>query len=66
MDFYLSHESQEAAIQAWLKFEIGVKVHDAITYAAVAAIILAVALAASVVPAAQAANVNPSETLRAE
>ena len=45
---------------------VGVKVTDLATYASVAAIILAVALAAAAVPALRAASVNPSETLRSE
>jgi ABC-type antimicrobial peptide transport system permease subunit len=45
---------------------VGVKVTDLVTYLSVAAIILAVALAASAAPAMRAAGFNPSETLRSQ
>jgi putative ABC transport system permease protein len=44
----------------------GVNGSDARTYVTVAAVILGVALCASAVPAARAANIHPSETLRSE
>lgn len=45
---------------------VGVRVTDLTTYLSVAAIVLAVALAASAVPATRAAGVNLSETLRSD
>jgi ABC-type antimicrobial peptide transport system permease subunit len=47
-------------------FVVGVTSVDLVTYASVSAIIVAVAVAASAVPASRAASVNPAQTLRSE
>lgn len=47
-------------------FLYGVSVHDTATFAAVPAVLIAVAAAACWIPARRAASVNPTEALRAE
>jgi ABC-type lipoprotein release transport system permease subunit len=44
----------------------GVRASDPLTYAAVAAVLLAVALAASWIPARRASRIDPMRALRAE
>ncbi|HKF50392.1 MAG TPA: ABC transporter permease [Terracidiphilus sp.] len=55
-----------AASLAMRKLLFGVAAWDATTLAAVAIVLAAASLAASIIPAARAASVNPTEALRAE
>ena len=54
------------AAQAMRAFLFGVKVVDPLTYGAVAAMMLVLAVAAAWIPASRAASVDPMKTLRSE